>query len=60
MLSETFIGVLILFGILLSFAFYTLGILNNVFDNNQYVPIQVDIALLVMFIVAIIGTAHYL
>lgn len=60
MLSETFIGVLMLFGILFSFALYTLGILNNVFDGDKYVPIQVDLALLVMFVIAIIGTVHYL
>lgn len=60
MISETAIGVLMLLGILVSFGLYTLGILNNVFDNEKYVPLQVDLALLVMFVVAIIGTVHYL
>lgn len=49
-------GVAMLFGILVSFVLYTLGIINNIFDSNRYVPIQVDWSLLVMFIVAIAGT----
>ena len=60
MISDIVLGVLMLFGILLSFAFYTLGILNNVFDNNKYVPLQVDISLLIMFAIAIIGTVKLL
>lgn len=60
MISDTVLGVLMLFGILLSFVFYTLGILNNVFDNNKYVPLQVDISLLIMFAIAIIGTVKLL
>jgi len=60
MISDTVLGVLMLFGILLSFAFYTLGILNNVFDNNKYVPLHVDISLLIMFAIAIIGTVKLL
>lgn len=60
MISDTVLGILMLFGILVSFAFYTLGILNNVFDNNKYVPLQVDISLLIMFVIAIIGTVKCL
>lgn len=56
MISSTVLGVAMLFGILASFVLYTLGIINNVFDSNRYVPVQVDWALLVMFIVAITGT----
>ena len=60
MISDTAMGILMLFGIMASFFFYTLGIVSNIFDTDKYVPIEVDISLLIMFIVAIIGTVNYL